>query len=127
MDPNLGSASGQACSYSIPDYWASLEGGTGDLLLPQSFRRGTSQCIACAEMTTFGVTYNAITPFSDDPFTQAVVGQASETANSFSPSGCQVALVDGSVRNVSQAANTAADWTVACHPDDVTSVFSPNW
>jgi type II secretory pathway pseudopilin PulG len=127
LDVNLPSASGLACSYSIPAYWAKLGDGTGNLVLPASFKRGTSQCIASAEMTTFGVTYQSIKPFSDAPYTPAVAGQASATANNFSYSGCQIVFVDGSVRNVSQAANTAVDWTAGCHPDDVTTRFSPNW
>lgn len=126
LDPNLGSASGQACSYSIPAYWAKLEDGTGDLLLPRSFPRGTSQCIGVAEMTTFGVTYKGIRPFSDKLFTPAITNKASATANSFSSSGCQVGMMDGSVRNVPHTANIA-DWTMACHPDDATSKFSLNW
>jgi type II secretory pathway pseudopilin PulG len=127
QDPNLHSASGQACSYSIPAYWATLEQGTGDLRLPLSFPRGASQCIAVAEMTTFGVTYCDFRPFSDEPYTPAIANEASATANSFSQSGCQVGMLDGYVRVVSPAANTAMDWTAACHPDDTTSQFSRHW
>lgn len=127
LDVNLPSAPSFACSYSIPAHWATLNGGTGDLKFPKSFPRGTSLCIASAEMTTFGVTYMDIRPFTDAPYTPAVLNTPSITANNFTISGCQVGMLDGSVRNVNQAANTALDWTAACHPDDEATFFSSNW
>jgi prepilin-type N-terminal cleavage/methylation domain-containing protein len=131
-DPNSFSVPvlGTACSYSIPLFWASLSNNTGDLTVPSSFPRGLSQCIGCAEMTTFGVTWgapNGIQPFLDKPYTRVIANAKSFTANSFTTSGCQVVLMDGSVKTVSSAANTAADWTVACHPSDTASVFTSNW
>ena len=51
------------CCYSIPAHWAKLSGGTGNLVLPASFPRGVSQCIASAEMTTQDVGYLKIRPF----------------------------------------------------------------
>ena len=127
LDVNIPGSNGMGCSYSIPAYWARLEDGTGNLRLPDSFPRGLSQCIGVAEMTTFGVTYNSIRPFSDEPYAPVVANKASATANSFSRTGCQAVLMDGSVKNITSAANTAVDWTVACHPDDTTSEFSPSW
>jgi type II secretory pathway pseudopilin PulG len=128
LDPNMVNVPKLGCSYSIPAHRATLEKGTGDLLLPKSFARGTSQCIGGAEMTTFGVTYKSIQPFSDAPYTRAVENMPSTTANSFCHHiGCLVLMVDGSVRSVDQPANTASDWTIACHPDDINTAFSPNW
>ncbi len=127
LDPNAVTTPGLACCYSIPFYWQTLGNNTGNLNLLSSFPRGFSRCIACAEMTTFGVTFNAISPFVDTPYTPATPNAGSFTANSFSASGCQVVLMDGSVKNVTLPANTAADWTPACHPNDTTSTFTANW
>lgn len=127
LDPNLWTAGGMACSYSIPAYWAKLNDATGILYLSTSFPRGLSNCIGCAEMTTYGVTYNGIQPFQDSSFTPAAPKTASMTANSFIKSGCQVVLMDGSVKLVSPRANVAGDWTLACHPDNTSGMFSGSW
>lgn len=101
LDPNMVNVPALGCSYSIPAYWGTLSGGTGDLLLPASFPRGTSLCIGSAEMTTLGSTYNSIRPFFDSPYTPAVANLLSTTANSFCHHvGCTILLVDGSVRSV---------------------------
>jgi prepilin-type N-terminal cleavage/methylation domain-containing protein len=127
LDPNLRNASipGSACSYSIPAYWTTMS-PTGDLYFPALVRRGPSQCIAVAEMTTQGVSYANIVPFALEPFTPAVANTPSTTANSFSPSGCQVGLFGGSVRNVAPAGNDSGDFVLAQQPDNLTP-FSPNW
>jgi prepilin-type N-terminal cleavage/methylation domain-containing protein len=126
-DPNVGNANPvrSPCSYSIPAYWTLLN-ASGTLTLPQSFQRGTSQCIAVAEMTTQGVSYANIVPFALEPFTPAEANTPSTTANSFSPSGCQVGMIDGSVRNVSPAANGSGDFVLGQQPDDSTA-FSRSW
>jgi type II secretory pathway pseudopilin PulG len=127
LDPNLGNASipGSACSYSIPAAWT-LVSASGTLTLPESFPRGASQCIAAAEMTTQDVCCFSIVPFALEPFTPAVANTPSTTANCFSPSGCHVAMVDGSVHNVAHAANLCGDFVLAQQLDDLTA-FSPNW
>jgi prepilin-type N-terminal cleavage/methylation domain-containing protein len=131
LDINLGNNAPNSCSYSIPAYW-NLKPLSSPMRLPASFPRGTSQCILVAEETTGASaapnnTVFGTTPFSDVPYTIALVNTSSSTANNFSQSGCQVGLVDGSVRNVSQAANTVSDWTVANHPDDTITVYTSNW
>jgi type II secretory pathway pseudopilin PulG len=127
LDPNLGNASipGSACSYSIPAYWTRLN-ASGTLKLPESFPRGTSQCIAAAEMTSQGVNYANIMPFALEPFAQAVANTPSTTANSFFPSGCQVLMLDCSVRNVASTVNDNGDFVLGQQPDDLTA-FSPSW
>jgi prepilin-type N-terminal cleavage/methylation domain-containing protein len=130
LDINLANAkpADSPCSYSIPAFWTTLN-PKGILLLPASFPRGTSQCIAAAEMTTQDHSFIKIVPFALKPFTPVIPNKASTTANNFSPSGCQVALMDGSVRGVSQAANAPknGDFILAQQPNDVNNVFSPNW
>jgi len=128
LDPNLMEVPDQACSYSIPAYWAKLSKGTGDLFLPKSFAaRGTAQSVGCAEMTTFGVTYSGIQPFQDVPWTTAVHLTPSTMANAFSLSGCQVGMMDGTVRSIPTAANSANNWTAICHPDKETPQLDANW
>jgi len=128
LDPNLMEVPGQACSYSIPASWAHLSKGTGDLFLPKTFAsRGTSQSVGCAEMTTFDVTYSGIQPFQDVPWTTADHLTPSTTANAFGSSGCLVVMMDGSVRNVPMASNTANNWTAICHPDKETPLLEANW
>jgi prepilin-type N-terminal cleavage/methylation domain-containing protein len=134
LDINLANAkpAGSPCSYSIPAFWTTLNAKgipNGVLMLPASFPRGLSQSIAAAEMTTQGHSFIKIVPFALKPFTPVVANKASTTANNFSPSGCQVALMDGSVRIVSQAANAPnnGDFILAQQPNNTTMVFSPNW
>jgi prepilin-type N-terminal cleavage/methylation domain-containing protein len=158
LDPSGVNTPGVACSYSIPAYWGSLSNGTGNLLMPASFARGTSQCICVSEMCTNGVTFSAINPFGPisavgPPCVGAEIytvssqlllnlktlpgaingsatpgtGTVGNPATAFSVSGCQCVLMDGSVKNVTTAANTLADFCVACHPNDTTSIFDSNW
>ena len=112
LDINLGSAPpGQALCYCIPAQWSLLSAGSGNLVLPTSFPRGASQCLAIAEMTTQGMTYATGATCSQAPYTPAQPNMASASANSFSVRGCQIVMVDGSVRTVSQAANTSPNPT----------------
>jgi hypothetical protein len=126
-DPNVANASipGSACSYSIPAYWTTMT-TKGILTLPSSFQRGTSQCIGAAEMTSQNVNYANIVPFALKPYTPAVANTPSTTANSFFSFGCQVLMVDGSVRIVTPAVNGSGDFVLAQQPDDRTA-FSPSW
>jgi prepilin-type N-terminal cleavage/methylation domain-containing protein len=126
-DPNVQSPrqDPSPCSYSIPAAWR-LVSASGTLKLPEAFKRGTSQSIGAAEMTTEGVNYANIVPFAMEPYTRAVADAPSMTATSFYSSGIQVVLVDGSVRNVSAAANSSGDFVLAHQPDNMT-VFSPDW
>jgi hypothetical protein len=125
LDMNTGNANQAPCSYSIPEAWTQVS-ASGILKLPESFHRGTAQCIGAAEMTSQDVSYFNIVPFALEPFTPAVANTPSTTANSFSSSGCQVVMVDASVRNVNPAANASGDFVLAHQPDDTTA-FSPNW
>jgi prepilin-type N-terminal cleavage/methylation domain-containing protein len=127
--PNTGGVqnNGVGCSYSVPAFWQTLA-TSGVLTLPATFQRGASESIGVAEMTSQGINYGAIVPFNLAPFVQATPGTPSFTANSFSTSGCQVVMVDGSVRNVSPAANAAltGDFIIAQQPTSA-AVFSSNW
>jgi prepilin-type N-terminal cleavage/methylation domain-containing protein len=152
LDLNLSNSSpvGAPCSYSIPAFWQTLS-ASGTMLLPASFPRGTSQCIASAEMTSFGVNYGVVNagtppqqgiiPFALQPYVPAVANQPAGyvqatanqpngyTSTSFSSSGIQVVLMDGSVRGVSQAANSVppGDYLLAQQPNQTTTPFSPAW
>lgn len=128
LDMNVGNAKvvGEACSYSIPAYWSTVH-ASGILTLPDSFKRGTSQCLAAAEMTSQGVTFRAIVPFATKPYTPGLPNTASTTANSFSTAGCQIVFVDCSVRNVSHAANRSGDFILAQEPDNTTTPFTSAW
>jgi len=149
LDPNLSNSNpvGAPCCYSIPAFWSTLE--EDSIILPASFPRGLSQCIASAEMTSFGVSYGVasgttvtgITPFVLAPYVPAIVNQAAgsipgtpqtvtngfNSATSFSSSGIQVALMDGSVRSVSQSANTSGDFILAQQPSNTTKSFTSAW
>jgi prepilin-type N-terminal cleavage/methylation domain-containing protein len=152
LDVNTGNANpvGAACSYSVPGYWQTLA-TSGYLNLPATFQRGTSQSIGGAEMTSQGINYGNILPFgSAAPTAPFATGAqtpgsyiyvqaniASPTANSFSTSGIQIVMVDGSVRNVSAAANAAptfaangqvltGDFAIAQQPNYLT-IFSSSW
>jgi type II secretory pathway pseudopilin PulG len=130
-DVNVGNSkpADTTCCYSIPAYWAKLSNGTGNLFIPFSFMRGTSQCLAFAEMTTQDVGYMKIRPFDLAPYELAEKDKASTTANSFSPKGCQVVLVDGTVKLIKKGANAPknGDFILAQQPDDVTNKFSKEW
>jgi prepilin-type N-terminal cleavage/methylation domain-containing protein len=146
LDINLGTTPGLDCSYCIPMQWTMLNNGNGNLTLPGSFPRGASQCMAVAEMTTAGMSSICIMACVQAPYTPAQAGMMSVTANNFSTSGCQIVLVDGSVRNVSQAANTtvnpsaigppmgsnlapagSSDFVISMYPTDTTTVYDSNW
>jgi prepilin-type N-terminal cleavage/methylation domain-containing protein len=147
LDVNLGTTPGQDCSYCIPLPWSTLNGGSGILMLPTNFPRGTSQSMAIAEMTTAGMTSLCIMACMPMPYAPAQPGLMSLTANNFSTSGCQVAMMDGSVRNVSPEANSTAnasavgpavgsstlapigssDFVIAMYPSDTTAIYDGNW
>jgi hypothetical protein len=129
LDPNLGNSNpvGSPCSYSIPAYWTTMT-TTGILVLPASFQRGTSQCIGAAEMTTQGINYANILPFAHEPYTPALANTPSTNANNFSRSGCQVVLMDGSVRMIDPCANVCGEFELAQEPYDKNAWFGPsNW
>ena len=130
-DVNVGNSkpANKPCCYSIPAQWAKLSGGTGNLLLPASFPRGVSQSLAVAEMTTQDVAYTKIRPFDRAPYTLAQKDKVSKTANSFSVRGCQIVLMDGSVRLVKKGANGPkdGDFIIAQDPSDAKTKFSDNW
>jgi prepilin-type N-terminal cleavage/methylation domain-containing protein len=155
LDVNVGNANpvGSGCSYSIPAFWQGVT-TAGIMSLPASFQRGTSQSMASAEMSTFGINYgvapgtppSGINPFGTSTTSVAYVSQfagstagalainlpVSPPASGFAPtslssSGCQIVMVDGSVRNVSQAANTSGDFAIAQQPNNVTTIFTSNW
>jgi prepilin-type N-terminal cleavage/methylation domain-containing protein len=127
LDVNVGNSVpvGAACSYSVPAFWQTLS-ASGVLTLPTTFQRGTSQSLAAAEMTSQGVSYSNIVPFANLPYTPAASNIPSSTANNFSTSGVQAVLVDGSVRTVSQSANTSGDFQMAQQPNNM-GLFSANW
>jgi len=142
LDPSYPGSGNQGTSYSIPAQWTNITGGI--LYLPGSFPRGTSQCVAHAEMDCLKsvgppATYNtwgtgaagteSFTCFTSSAFpaTPAVQNTVYTTATAFSISGLQCGLADGSVKNVTQAANTAGDFPFACDPSNTTYVFSSNW
>jgi len=102
--------------------------------------------MAVAEMTTAGMSSVCIMACMQAPYTPAQSGVTSVTANNFTTSGCQIVLVDGSVRNVSQAANTmvnpsavgppmdpnlapagSSDFVISMYPTDTTAVYDSNW
>ncbi len=156
LDPSVVNVPGDACSYSIPQTWALLSGGTGNLVLPASFPRGVSQSLGCAEYCTVASTADGlpqgsiiggINPFSNAGYLTSQVllngiqtGAYSATvppgqATAFSVSGCQAVLMDGSVKNMTTAVNTEfctnnpamTDFMAACNPYDNTSIFGPSW
>jgi prepilin-type N-terminal cleavage/methylation domain-containing protein len=147
LDINLGTAPpGQALSYCIPMPWSALNGGTGNLAMPGSFPRGTSMCMAVTEMTTFGMTYSSAYPCAPMPFAPAQANMASASANSFSTSGCLTAMMDGSVRSVTPAANStvnatavgtaltpflapvgSSDFVISMYPFDNTAIYDNDW
>jgi len=161
LDLNLSNSNpiGAPCSYSIPAYWSTVT-ASGTMMLPASFPRGTSNCIASGEMTSFGVSYGVTNNANSPPtitgitpaavsgglpmmYVPAVANQAAgstlsppvvqtvnsgaNTFTSFSGSGIQVALMDGSVRGVSQAANSSGDFQLAQQPNNTTQVSSSAW
>ena len=130
-DPNLGELGTKALSYAIPSKWSELSGGTGNFSMPASFPRGTSNCIGIAEATcgeggtklvsSTTTTYNAAR--FDKELTAK--GKWNGNASCFQKGGCQVVLMDGSVRIVPHAA--AADFIIAADPKDTTTIFSKEW
>ncbi len=130
LDPSVVNVPGDACSYSIPQTWALLSGGTGNLIFPASFPRGVSQSIGVAETCTvnqtadglpFGSCLGGIYAFPNTGYITSqillngiqngtyVAGPTPATAapaSGFSVSGCQAVLMDGSVKNMTTAVNT---------------------
>jgi prepilin-type N-terminal cleavage/methylation domain-containing protein len=112
LDANLkGNVS--ALSYAIPSTWP----GTQILILPATFNiRGLSNCIGTAEATCGSAPNKLVNGTTNSWYTvQAIptfqasswVGQTWNTnATAFSSSGCQMLMMDGSVRNTTQAAGT---------------------
>jgi prepilin-type N-terminal cleavage/methylation domain-containing protein len=146
LDINLGSAGNQAVSYCIPMQWSMLNNGSGNIMFPTNFPRGSSNCMAVAEMTTQGMTFCCSMACMQMPYAPAQANVTSQVANNFSQSGCQIVMMDGSVRNVSQAANTTANATavgtgatpllapvgssnfvISMYPSDTTAVYDSNW
>jgi len=144
LDISAPESVGLACSYSIPVTWtggipttAGIAIANPQLVFPSSFPRGTSMCICCAEMASVPlVSFANITPFKFLPYTiqpgaaNNVNTNTPGTANNFTISGCQVCMLDGSVRNVAQAANSPAgtcDFQMAQSPNDTSNPFSVSW
>lgn len=114
-------------------YPSSPKTGT-NMVLPDSFKvRGASNCIAVAETTTLGRDLvSACTPFFSstsnvlDPVTTVnTLTSPTGRASCFSSSGCQIALMDGSVKNVPPSVH-APDWLAGTNPQN-TVEFSPSW
>jgi len=128
-------------SYSWPLFWTSIAnaypGGTNlgiNMVLPATFNiRGTSNCVAVAEMSTFQrnlvtmcTPYTANTNPALDPInTISTTTTRPFRASCFSSSGCQVGLMDGSVKNVPPSVSTV-DWAAGNNPQN-TVLFSPSW
>jgi len=146
---NLASA---PLSYGWPLAWTGIAnafpGGTNlatNMVLPATFNiRGTSNCIAVAEQSTFQRNMVATagaavsgpcqgnSPFSfglnpaiDPTNIVSTMTAKSNKASCYSSSGCQIGLMDGSVKNVPPSVNTN-DWTAGCAPNN-TVLFSPSW
>ena len=85
-------------------------------------------------------------PNGYDGTTATTLALTTPETNNFTTSGCQIVLVDGSVRNVSQAANTtvnpsavglpidpnlapegSSDFVISMYPPDTTAVYDSNW
>lgn len=133
------------CSYAWPAVWLTIAnpfpGGTNvatNMVLPASFNiRGTSNCVAIAEMTTqsrnlvtfnpafFPITTAAINPTIDPINTVSTLTASTNRASCFSSSGCQVGLVDGSVKNVPPSVSSI-DWACGSNPTN-TFLFSTSW
>jgi len=131
LDPNLGDLEAKPLSYAIPLSWSKkpLE---GKVVMPASFNnRGTSQCVCAAEATcgmgaTKRITGTSTMYNSDkgpDPFPTAKAAWDGN-ASSFAPAGCQVAMMDGSVRMVTQKQGN--DFIICSDPSNTKNV-SPNW
>jgi prepilin-type N-terminal cleavage/methylation domain-containing protein len=117
-------------SYGYPGAWV------GSLVLPASFNnRGTSLCVAFAECSN-ATTASRITTAAS--FTGIVTKQTatnyptSLTPAAFSTSGCQVAMCDGRVANVSIANGNGAGvntpWFDAIqNPSTGTGTTQPGW
>jgi prepilin-type N-terminal cleavage/methylation domain-containing protein len=137
LDPNLGSPPILALSYGIPWSWGNQYNGT--LIIPATFNfRGTSNCVGSAECTTgkghgkvstgrsvlfsahittcnSNVTWSGATSYNNTSINQS--------AHLFSTSGCQVQMMDGSVRNVN-ATTQMADFTKGCLPSNTIPMSS---
>jgi prepilin-type N-terminal cleavage/methylation domain-containing protein len=135
LDPNLGSPPIKALSYGIPLQWGTLYGGI--LNIPATFNfRGSSNCIGSAECTAgsgvvkwaSGVNtlfnFTTITTCNTTTaWTNAAAGTAGGNPTQFSTSGCQVVMMDGSVRNVN-ATTQLIDFTKGCQPSNIMPMSS---
>jgi prepilin-type N-terminal cleavage/methylation domain-containing protein len=123
-----------ALSYAIPSSWSAAQ-----MNMPASFNnRGSSNCIGAVESTcgasgSKGVNsacgvYAAGTPVcmytvGSGPLSAPVPTSFAGSANAFSTSGCQVVMMDGSVRNVNTT--TQSNDFIACSsPSNITPCSS---
>jgi prepilin-type N-terminal cleavage/methylation domain-containing protein len=137
LDPNLGQfgTAPWPISYAIPGPWSVNVPGAQPIL-PATFNgRGTSNCIGTAEISTGGrgtanatLYGNTVPNYTTGTGTWTPIAPISKvaapTAQAFSTSGIQVVLMDGSVRNVSNAASN--DFLYASDPTNTTA-FDPSW
>jgi len=130
---------------------------TGTITMPSDIRRGLSNTVGIGEvcqnaawntanitMNGTGLVVSTATPpvttynFASPPLTVATAttgitvtganGNASQGyATCFTTSGCQVLMMDGSVRNVTPAQLSSADWAVNCNPYNTTTAPTSNW
>ena len=130
LDPNL-NRSQDALSYAVPDSW-DKKPFNGQMYLPVSFeKRGTSYSIFCVEATCgagdtklvsgTNILYNHHNRPDPHPTPRA---PWNGNATSFYPSGCQVVMMDGRVRNV--APNRGSDF-VRCSDPSNPALPSKEW
>jgi len=124
LDPNLGGNGTSALSYAVPTSWT-----PSTPLMPATFNiRGTSNCVGSAEAScgsTLTKKPNANVFFNGTLVTPNPLAVAwNGAANAFSTSGCQVQMMDGSVRNVTTA--QASDFSNAAVPSN-TILPSSSW
>jgi len=131
-------------SYGWPAQWAISGLGQAfpaapniatNMVLPATFNiRGTSNCVAVAETSTIQRNLTSIcTPYQStttspaiDPVSTIItLTTRTGRASSFSSSGCQICLMDGSVRNVPPSV-TSSDWGCGNNPSN-TLLFSQSW
>jgi len=157
-----GNLSTAPLSYAFPFLWCGTPAAPGpglayptaagaiatNMILPATFNiRGTSNCVAVAEMSTIGrnlvgVAKNTLGTAAQgaSPFvstsTAPVINPintvstlttlpANNCASAFSSSGCQIGMVDGSVRNVPTSV-TSTDWQGGTNPTN-TILFTSSW
>jgi len=129
LDPCLGTPPVLALSYGIPTLWGSAT-YNGLLNIPASFNfRGTSNCVGSAECTAgtgptkkasgVGILFGSTITTCNSSSTWT----SGNAANQFSTSGCQVVLMDGSVRNVNMSTQQL-DFANCCNPTNITPCTS---